>query len=57
MHYVNTIGRDISPFCARASTLAGFKVKVLHSCLETELAKLFETSSQPISETCVERCR
>ena len=57
MHRVNTIGRDISPFCARVSKLAGFKVKVLHSCLEAELAKVFATTSQPISETCVERCR
>jgi hypothetical protein len=56
MHHVNTLGCDVSLFCTRAQVLAGFKVKVPHNCLETELAKLFETTLQPISETCVERC-
>lgn len=44
--YIGGIDEESARLASKHFKLAGFKTKVLHSCFETELAKLFETTSR-----------
>ena len=44
--YIGGIDEESARLASKHFKLAGFKTKVLHSCSETELAKLFETTSR-----------
>lgn len=44
--YIGGINSESAKQASHHFQLAGFKTKILHSCSETELAKLFETTSR-----------
>lgn len=44
--YIGGTNTESAKLASKHFKLAGFKTKVLHNCLETELAKLFETTSR-----------